>query len=286
MEKAAYITRLESAGDVGDGYSRLYFGAEFCQLMLPSPREVERAAGLAQDRGLAFSLVTPYVTNSGLKQVASLLESLDEGDEVVVNDWGVMRQVSERGGLVPVLGRLLTRQRRDPKILRVIEHLPKDAASHFRGCGMSNPAVREHLASLGIERIELDNLLQGISGAGGYKASLYYPYGYIATTRLCRVYRCDAEDFERQYSQRRIPVRCDRPCERYVFELEKGNTPVPIYLKGNVELFENRDLPPNFEELGVDRLVNEIDLLGAQPRRSKADGRAGPRRDETDPGER
>ena len=263
MEKAAYITRLDSADELGFGYSRLYYGAEFCQLMLPSKKDLGRAMGLARDRGLAFTLVTPYVTNAGMEQVDSLLAGLDEGAEVVVNDWGVMRKVRERGGLVPVLGRLLTRQRRGPKIVRVIDYLPEDAAAHFRGCGITNPTVREHMASLGIERIELDNLLQGISGAGGYKASLYYPYGYIATTRLCRVYRCDASDFAGQYSQRRIPTRCDRPCERYVFALDKGSSPVPIFLKGNVELFKNEELPANLGELGIDRLVHELDLVSA-----------------------
>ncbi len=280
MEKAAYITRLESAGEIHSSYSRLYYGTEFCQLMLPSARELGRAAALAQDRGLAFTLMTPYVTNSGLEQVDSLLDRLEDGAEVVVNDWGVMRRVRERGGLIPVLGRLLTRQRRGPKIIRVIDHLPEDAAAHFRGCGITNSILTDHLASLGVERIELDNLLQGISPVGGFKASLYYPYGYIATTRLCRVYRCDAADFASRYSQRRIPTRCDRPCERFVFTMDKESSPVPVYLKGNAELFKNEELPDNLDELGVDRLVHEIDLV-----RPAGHGRASGRQGSEERGE-
>lgn len=260
MEEAAYITRIASLAGVEARHGRLYFGAEFCQLRQPTLGQVERAHDLARGRGMGFTLVTPFVTDSGMDHTLALVDFLGAqatGAEVVVNDWGVLRRLRERGGLTPVLGRLLSRQRRDPMIGEVIDRLPEETAEHLRGGSTDNPVVQDYLAGLGVARVELDNLVQGIRRRPGLPASLYLPWAYVSTTRRCRLCGCDGEG----YAPERIPARCDRACERHAFTVDKDGAPRQLLLVGNTQFVDSGPPPEDLAELGVDRLVHQLDLV-------------------------
>ena len=64
-----------------------------------------------------------------------------------------------------------------------------------------SPIIRQFLIRNGVRRVELDNLLQGIAldfSNSGMSASLYIPYAYITTTRLCLANSCDVEGREEE----------------------------------------------------------------------------------------
>jgi len=91
---------------------RIYFGVEFCHRLIPEPGALLEAYRRTRDAGLAFSYVTPPVTDPGIEIVTSRIESLreeapdDDRLEVIVNDWGVLHRLRERfPGIVPVFGR-------------------------------------------------------------------------------------------------------------------------------------------------------------------------------------
>jgi len=111
------------------------------------------------------------------------------------------------------------------------------------------------LQTCGVERVELDNLLQGIARNGGLQASLYYPFGYITTTRLCLLMEGDRPD-----KNLRSIGRCHRECLKYDVTLRHEDMPVPLHLKGNTQFFRNDTLPKNLAALSITRLVQIPEL--------------------------
>ena len=254
MEKASFISRLEHLDLIEETCDRLYFGNEFCERLIPDSSVLTQAARWARERGLRLTLVTPFVTDRGLAAVEKLLKTVPElacWDEVVFNDWGVftlLREWGEKFSLI--LGRLLTKQKRGPRILNMMGKIPPETLAHFRRFSADANIFSQFLRDVEIKRVELDNTLQGIERTNALPASLYVPYAYVSTTRYCLTAYSDSSS---TYFRKIGP--CRRQCREYSCELRHKNMPVPLLLKGNTYFFENRSIPDNLAELGVDRIV-------------------------------
>ena len=102
---------------------------------MPSPKELEQV--------LDFTFVTPYVTDEGLKILESLFPEIEEkklGSEVVLNDWGILRILNERHpNLEPVMGRLLNKMKRGPRLMNLLDILPQSSIDYFRSCSLDVP---------------------------------------------------------------------------------------------------------------------------------------------------
>jgi hypothetical protein len=160
--------------------SRLVFGNDFCEALLPGPARLLRMVRGARVRGAPFTWVTPPVTDAGLGKLRRLLPVLADEDgeaEVVVNDWGTLRLLRERApGLRPVLGRLLARMHRDP---RVPTSGPLGAAS---------APFTALLRANGVDRVELDAAPPGQApefGGSGLRATVHLPFGFVSSGRIC-----------------------------------------------------------------------------------------------------
>lgn len=282
MEKAIFITRADQIKYADDKYSRLYFGNEFCQRLIPSGQELREVLSFVRRRSLNFSLVTPYVTNSGMEKLNVLFGLLARERvecEVIVNDWGVSDLVSGKYRcFTPVLGRLLTKQKRGPGLKGLLERktstqlaqnpkdpgiryiifqkkLPLSLDPYYKGSNTSSvPIIHDFLIRRGMRRIELDNTAQGLFlelPKGRIAASLYLPYAYITTTFFCPTAGC---------SSRKKPFLkikpCARECRRYIFKLRHKSLPGVIYLKGNTQFYKNtRIAQKDLGSLGIDRIV-------------------------------
>jgi len=194
---------------------------EFCQHLLPSPDDVDAAAAVARTRGLGLTLLTPYATDEAVDVIGPLLDRLEAAPdpEVVVNDWGVLHLVGGRPRLRAVIGRGLNRAMRDPRLPDVgPEHLGGDAApSSWRTASHDSGPFRRLLERLGVERVETDVPLQGLSepSPGGPRLSVHLPWGMVASGRICMV-----NAWGKPASQRFVPPRhCDAPCRRFTVEL-------------------------------------------------------------------
>src|SRR5262245_61709337 len=111
-------------------FARCAFGNEFCENWIPSTSAFESALESARSRGLAFTLLTPYVSNEGLAALRPLFESLARqgGGEAVFNDWGVLNLLRrEFPSLTPAQGRLLNKSLRDPRVTTVYASAPAPA---------------------------------------------------------------------------------------------------------------------------------------------------------------
>jgi len=257
-------------------WSRLYFGNEFCERRTATVEQVRLVHRAATASGLGFSLLTSYATNHGLGAMRPLFEylaSLDDATiEVVANDWGVVRLVRrEFPSLRVVLGRLLNRLLRDPRIMRqlVTAPAPEGTLAALQQSSVTVPVYRRFLAHLGIARVEFDHVIQGLDmdfRRLGLAASLYVPFGYIATGRACLM------------GSLRLPARkkfdveapCHRECQRYTLRFRYADspfdTPAQEFLqRGNTFFyFQDRELIASagrmVERLGIDRIVYQPDL--------------------------
>lgn len=262
MQNSLIITKKQNLKYWNKKYTRLYFGIEFCQNLIHTTEDLDYVINFVKKNNIELSFVTPYVTDEGMNKLEPLLELLNEklpGSEVIINDFGTLELMQEKKlKLKPVLGRLLTKQKRGPRIINIMDKLPKTAIEHFRKSNADIPIIREFLIRNGFDRVELDNLLQGIEedfSKSQLKASLYYPYNYVTTSRYCLTSILDRENI--------IPgiYTCKRECYKYgVFKLTNKNMPVPLLLKGNTQFFENKKLPKDLEEKGINRLVYQPEL--------------------------
>lgn len=263
MEQALFISKFSNSHYLSGDFTRIYFGQEFCERLLPAETQLASAISLADEKGLHFTLVTPYVTCRGLEHVERLLTLLaarQPDAEVVFNDWGVFHLVrNDFPQLTPVLGRLLNKMKRGPRIMNIFEKIPKESQDYFRTPGIDVPSTVEFLMSSGIGRVEFDNLLQGISLEGTdrrIRKSLYLPFAFISTTRFCLSANCDNPD----YADRIGIFPCNRECQRYTFHLFNPVMTLPLIRKGNTIFFLNEAIPDAVAKQDVDRIVIQPEI--------------------------
>lgn len=253
MEKALLLSPKLAVEDP-TAWDRLYVGHEFCQRLLPDEQTLNQFGEQKPD-GLSMTLVTPYVTDEGLAAVENLVRRyLVEKplfDEVVFNDWGVFRRLRQYGGK-RVLGRLLVRQLRDPRVLSRA-HMAKGEVA-VAGDLAINEDFQDFLLENDIKRIELDTLPENIDAiANRFRVSLYRPFTYVTTTRLCPL--ADLADRPERISQ--IAATCSRECLDGGFLLTNKLMDRDLYLFGNALFFENPWTNQTDALAGIDRVIEQ-----------------------------
>lgn len=231
-------------------FSRVYWGNEFCQRLIPGLDRLRTHYSAITESGLGFSLVTPYVTNEGLEKLKPLFQFLvEQGDaEVVVNDWGVLNVLRrEYPQLKPVLGRLMNKMIRDPRVAQYYDTpgAPREALRALRESSVTAHAYRKLLENYGIEMVELDNLFQGIAlhfDQLGLRGSLYIPYGYVATGRVCMIGSLHLPKHDKFC----VDNVCRRECLNYVIEYCYSDSPFDnrdqrFFQKGNTVFYTHSD---------------------------------------------
>ena len=263
MEQAVYINSINQLHYLSDDFTRLYFGAEFCERLMPRRRELETALQIAREKALDFTFMTPFVTNNGLSLLEELLPVLARAcpaAEVVVNDWGVLQLLrSEFPELKPVLGRLLNKSKRGPRIMNIFDQIPPCSQDYFQGSNLDVPAAVRFLKQQGVGRVEFDNLLQGLKLEGAdesIRKSLYLPFAFISATRFCLSANCDD-----QAKMDAIGVfPCGRECLKYSFNLYNPVMTLPLIRRGNAVFFVNETIPDIVSRQQVDRIVVQPEL--------------------------
>ena len=247
--------------------NRFYLGTEFCENLLPSAESVRALAAI----GKPMTLLTPYVSNSGLRNLCELFRLLPEAAEVVFADWGVL-QVLRRDfpSLVPVQGRLLNKSLRDPRVtgLYAIEGANSPTLDAMRGSNLDNASYASLLARFGVNRVEMDQLPQGNSydlGSAQLMAHVYAPFGFISTARSCLAaglhYR-GADKFQ-------PGAPCRHECQTNLLAYSYTNSPFEnrdqqFWLKGNTYFYIHTDAM--LDDLSAKMKSGKIARLVFQPR--------------------
>jgi hypothetical protein len=129
--------------------------------------------------------------------------------------------------------------------------------TYYRSPSITIPAVREFLLKKRIGRVEFDNLLQGIElerCGDEIKKTLYMPFAYITTTRLCLTALCDRSEKVKDIGI----VPCGHECRKYTFYLKNPVMTTSLIRKGNTIFFCNENIPENL--LMFDRVVIEPEI--------------------------
>lgn len=250
---------------------RVYFGHETCERLLPSAAAISEWARSALDRGVALTLVTPFLTNPGLDRARRLIDCLSAIDgavEVVCSDWGLLDVLARERAVTPVVGRLLAARPADPRLMRMfaggrertlthldgtacrLKHQPPGAqlARHYRGCRFDRPETISWFQSIGVRRAEIDNTGHGIDLAGfpGWWFSLHAPEVLVAVMRRCPGL---GEDFG-------APAACPSSrCGAPAVEWKMPGFPVALRRRQNALFYDWPDLPGNLASLPIDRIV-------------------------------
>ena len=228
-------------------FTRCVYGNEFCEHLIPDRELLKQSLAAACERGLRFTLLTPYVSDAGIDALRPLLDLLDrEGDacEVVFNDWGVLNLLRrDYPNLVPVQGRLMNKSLRDPRITGVYgaSDAPATTLVALRRSNLDCASYTGFLRRMGVERVELDNLPQGVDLSfveGDIKTSLYMPFGFISTSRVCMA--AGIHYSKRDKFQPGAP--CHHECQASLLKYTYTNSPFDnrdqeFYLKGNTYFY-------------------------------------------------
>ena len=257
MEKAIYITKIQDLSLVSKEYQRVYFGNEFCERLIPDSQDLKSVINFSRERRISLTYVTPFFTEFGLRLVGEAFKQLEKSGfdaEVVINDWGALQLLKGRNFKI-LLGRILTKQKRDPRIQDLMDSLTPAQKEYYQGSNLDSPGFLEFLEENRIERVELDNLIQGIfipPLKGKIKASLYYPYIYVSTARRCE------ETSSQRTEINHVPavLPCDIICRRSedYFIMKSKDMKKEMILKGNTIFCHSLDFKNNLPD-GVDRLV-------------------------------
>jgi hypothetical protein len=210
MESAHWIE--SDARGLPVGNDRVYIGHETCFWRSPAVQDIERVAKMLRDAGRPMTLVTPFLTEAAFGATRRTIEAAAEVRgriEVVCNDWGLLHWLAEQRIAEPVVGRWLGGQATDPRLAamdqpeRHVSHertvLHADGTrvalryrrpssplmEHLRRCAVDTPEVLVLLREMGVRRLEISNVLQGVhlALAPGWSASLYLPDVPVAVSR-------------------------------------------------------------------------------------------------------
>ncbi len=252
-------------------FSRVYFGNEFCEHLIPTPSLLARVYSAVQAKGLAFTLLTPSVTDDGIERLTPLFAFLagrEERSEVVVNDWGVLRLLRrEFPNLARVLGRLLNKMLRDPLAAAYYclhPLTPKPTLSALRRSNLTVPVYQAFLKRSGIEMVEVDNVVQGTDmdfKELGFAAALYVPYGFVTTGRTC-LFASLNQPKAKKFT---VSATCSKECQRHYAECSYDGPPFtgnPFVLlhRGNTVFYAQgedlvRSALRHAEATGIERIT-------------------------------
>lgn len=244
LEKAIYVSDLRDLQNFNAfPFSRLYFGNEYCEHLLPSRWQVERAAQLAIENRIGLTFVTPVCLDRTFPVVEALLDALPAGAEVVFNDWGLVESIAQRC-LIPVHGRLLCAIRKDPRIASAVR------GTKYHRTHNIQLFYQKFLVDNKVSRLELDNVPQRyeLTLDSRLSASIYYPFVTCAITRKCAFANAAAGSVKYE-----VVSYCPGHCGGRNLSLDlEGES---VLVKGNAHFFTNSEISSEIQKWNVTRLV-------------------------------
>lgn len=177
---------------VNQEFTYLYFGNEFCEYRIPRPEQVRKFLQICRRDDLSPVFVTPTVTDFGIEQVKACLEqlSLYEGKiSVVVNDYGVMEFINRSNRNFDVVaGRVLDKLSHEARAdaAQLQEYYGEEGLKYATIPGILSKSHRNILRSYHVNRYEFDYPKVGFCAEDVEEGlSLYWPYNYETTGRVC-----------------------------------------------------------------------------------------------------
>jgi hypothetical protein len=248
-------------------FKRVYFGQETCERLIPSSSDISLAVQSSMANGWDLTIVLPYVAPFGAEKIKALCPAIIEAGEkmgsveVAVQDVAGLSIISgmRNGKVIPVLGRLFSRMKRDPRfpvdsMPHGPEFVPQDSVlSTIRRTSFENYTYVKKLFSLGVHRFGMDALPQGVDTrkvAGGMFSDIYWPWIYVTSGRACHVAGITSPESARHP----VDEFCQMECRRMQIEVRKPQAFYSV-AKGNAVWMEC----PGIGDISgnIDRLIYE-----------------------------
>lgn len=273
-------TWIQLLHERGIDFSRLYFGQEFCQNLIPSPSDVEQAYYFSRQLGWEFTYMTGgYNTEVGIEKIEANLRKLVELEadcEVVVNDWGVLHILTQRYPQFRlVVGRLLNKQvrlnmfmgGRDLPVFTGGLETSKDEImanqiAAYADVSVSNPDYLEALKSWGVQGVDFDITPQGIrrpEDGWGLTLGFYYPWTLMATGRNCPT----AGIYDKVRTFVMTDRDCGRPCRKFNCSPNMLQFDYPVCQRGPALFVQHDDFNERYITSGTsafERLIYQPEI--------------------------
>ena len=240
---------------------RLYIGNQFCHLLFPEETTLFQLIEKAYEEGLKLTLSFPYLREFMLEPVQQLLRKLNfwcqehrTTVEIIVNDWAMADLLQNYPQLCPVLGVLINKHRKDPRL-----SYKKGEPSLLERNNLNADFYRTFLRKkMRIKRYEWESCSYLPELPKG-NHSLHLPFYQTNTSQYCPLYaRCEKGSRGAQT----LPENCPHWCTEYA-----SLYPAHLHMIGrynslfalDAEILRSPELLGGWIQTGVDRLV--INLL-------------------------
>ena len=225
-------------------YSRIVFGNEYCEELIPDLLEVDAVIKFISYYGVSLTFLTPPSTEKGLTKLKEIFAILPDETEVVFNDWGVFNLLNDYK-LNKVFGKILMKAKKDPRIA----NLEEKSISEINRTILTKD-FQEFLISNDVFRVELDNAnykynINNIDPR--IKTTLYYPMVYVSSTR-----KCYSENYFFEGEKKRLNSNCNFSCATTKFNIKIDG--IDSEIKGNTIFYINKN-KTNIGLMNLDRLV-------------------------------
>jgi hypothetical protein len=231
---------------------------------MPEPDVLEAITRSAGRKEWPVTLLTPPATDEGLERCCRLFRFLERevpGAEVVVNDWGVLCLLKDEYPSLPAAaGRLFNKGFKDPRSPypgRAAE-ISEDVQELLNGCSFDTPLFHKKLREFGVRRVERDLLPYRDSdtkNTDGLGTSVYFPFGYVSTGRVCWV-----ASFKASPGGKFSPLEaCHGPCDGLLLEMGGGQSNFRLFQGGNTVFYL---YPPSvLGSFAEDKTYKEVRLI-------------------------
>lgn len=247
---------------------RIYIGNQFCHCLFPKKEALSAMMDKAKQEGLEITIALTYVRDFMLEEVGKLLEYVDKwcrtndrNVEILVNDWAVPALLKGKENLIPRLGILLNKRRKDVRCeyKKGFYNSFNEETSSFEKNNLNSDFYREFLEeNLGIQGFEFESCSFWQKLPDG-KHSLHLPFFQTNTSQYCTLY---AQCRNGERGRQEMPWDCPFYCQEQAFLYPKHLHMVGRYnsLFGYDEkILWDASLIAGYIRQGVERLV--VNLL-------------------------
>ena len=264
--KKTIITDIKLNSNQLKDIDRVYIGNDYCQNKI-NIKNIKELISFYNNK-VKITLLLPFFTDTYFYKLEEILCFI-KGNvklkhfEIVFNDWGTfyyLRKYYPKFSLV--MGRLLTKQKKDPRINIILNNLqdkfkilksknnenkiiftkkvPGSLNDIFSRSSIETNKLFDFLHKNNVSRIEIDNIETNIKleKNKNIKVSLYYPYVLLTLTRYCGAF----------YNEKNKV--CNRNCKHI-------NLNDNFYIKANALYYKNENLPKKYllKSNNIDRII-------------------------------
>ncbi|WP_024832484.1 hypothetical protein [Ruminiclostridium josui] len=251
---------LKTHGIFSKSFSRVYIGNEFCSNIFPNIKQLLKLMNKAYESNFDITLAFPFINENYNGQLTEILnetdnwcKSKDKSVEILVNDWGMLELLKKYSNLKPVIGRLLNRRKKDPRLNWWWGY--NKNSDNLKENSLNTDHFIKFIKEMGISRLEYESSPGEVYISKG-KHSMHFPFYQINTSPFCLLYaHCNLKMPDL------IVSGCPNYCSEFYLQypehlnmIGKGNSIFGFHKL----LFIEAEMLKKYIEAGIDRLVYSV----------------------------